>query len=253
MRALVCAATRAEHDACKRGILASRGHADAPGPSAYEMLLTGVGPVRAARSLAQRLARGDLPDLIVSSGFAGALSRELPLSSWVTGARIREWNGTTSAPLEVEGVAMVWAAGLVRCDVLSSSTVMSSAMTDGAGEPLGSASAADLAPLVADMESAALAREASRSGVRFAVARLISDTPAHPLPAFVSPFAAALAAPSTASRLVAAGRGLRAAAGDPRAVIRFVEESSAWLRALEEGWSRLRQGPWVSEGPVLRT
>jgi len=234
---LVCAATRAEHDACRRGILASGAGA---APSAYEMLLTGVGPLRAARSLAERLARGDLPDLVVSSGFAGALSPELALSSWITGARIREWNGKTSVAVELEGIALVCAPGLMRCDVLSSSTVMSAEMTSGAVEPSRSA------PLVADMESAALAREACRRGVRFGIARLISDTPAHPLPAFVSPFAAALAAPRGSSRLVAAGRGLFAAAGDPRAVVRFVEESSAWLRALEDGWKRLGKGPWVS-------
>ena len=244
MRTLVCAATRAEHDACRRGILAS----GVCTPS-YEMLLTGVGPLRAARSLAERFARGDLPDLVVSSGFAGALGSELALSSWVTGVRIREWDGATSVAVELEGVALVCAPGLVRCDVLSSSTVMSAEMTSGAvehehalehgGDPPRSA------PLVADMESAALARETCRRGVRFGVARLISDTPAHPLPAFVSPFAAALAAPTAASRLVAAGRGLRAAAGDPRAVARFVGESSAWLRALEDGWKRLGTDPWV--------
>ncbi len=80
MRALVCAATRAEHDACRRGILASRTGV----PSAYEMLLTGVGPVRAARSLARRLARGGVPDLVVSSGFAGACADPFPAA--ITGA-----------------------------------------------------------------------------------------------------------------------------------------------------------------------
>jgi hypothetical protein len=234
VRTLVCAATRAEHDACRRGIVASGGFA----ASAYETLLTGVGPVRAAQALAARLARGELPDLVVSSGFAGALGHELPLATWATGARVREWDGATSVAIDVEGVALVQAPGLAACDVLSSSVVMSQALLsdDAAGRAF--------APLVADMESAALAREACRRGLSFAVARLISDTPAHPLPAFVSPFAAALAAPAVASRLRAAGRGLCAAALDPRAVVRFVEESSAWLRVLEDGWKRLRGAAW---------
>jgi nucleoside phosphorylase len=198
------------------------------------MLLTGVGPLRAARSLAQRLARGVLPDLVVSSGFAGALSPELALSSWVAGARVSEWNGHARVP--VEAVALVCAPGLVRCDVLSSSTLISAndALDDAVPDP-GSG-------VVVDMESAALAREAGRRGVPFAIVRLISDTPAHPLPSFVSPFAAALSAPTTASRVASAGRGLCAAVADPFAVVRLVRDSARWLRDLEDGWKRL--GPW---------
>jgi hypothetical protein len=229
VRVLVCAATRAERDACSRGIVASSGVA------AHEMLLTGVGPLRAARSLAQRLARGVLPDLVVSSGFAGALSPQLALSSWIAGARVSEWNGVARVP--VEAVSLVCAPGLLRCDVLSSSTLMSANdALDHAVPTPGSG------PIVVDMESAALAREAGRRGVRFAIVRLISDTPAHPLPSFVSPFAAAMSAPTTASRVAHAGRGLCAAVADPLAVARLVRESASWLRDLEDGWKRL--GPW---------
>ena len=70
-------------------------------------------------------------------------------------------------------------------------------------------------PVVVDMESAALARVAARWGVAFAVVRLISDTPAHPLPAFSAPFASAMAATTTGSRLSLAGRGLFGAIADP--------------------------------------
>jgi hypothetical protein len=229
VRVLVCAATRAERDACTRGIVASA-------RSAHEVLLTGVGPLRAARSLAQRLARGVLPDLVVSSGFAGALSPELALSSWIAGARVSEWNGVARVP--VETVSLVCAPGLLRCDVPSSSTLMSAndALHDAVPDP------ASGTPLVGDMESAALAREAGGRGVPFAIVRLISDTPAHPLPSFVSPFAAAMSAPSTASRVAHAGRGLCAAVADPRGVVRLVRESARWLRDLEEGWKTL--GPW---------
>lgn len=203
------------------------------------MLLTGVGPFHAARALADRLAGGRLPDLVVSSGFAGALSTELALSSWITGARVSEWNEAESVAIEVQGLDLVCAPGLAQCDVVSSSVLALP------GAPMSGSST----PLAIDMESAALAREARRRGVRFAVARLISDTPAQPLPAFMAPFAAALAAPGTEARLRAAGRGLRAAAGDPRGVVRFVGQSSTWLRALEGGWSRLDLDAW---GAVLR-
>lgn len=227
MRVLVCAATRAEHDACRRGILASARSGD---DEVHETLLTGVGPLRAAKSLAMRLARGVLPDLVVSSGFAGALGPELALSSWITGARVCEWDGAARVP--VEAGALVCAPGLVRCDVVSSSTLMSANRALRRGS----------LPMVADMESAALARASGQRGVPFAIVRLISDTPAQPLPAFVSSIASAMAAETTASRLASAGRGLRAALVDPRAVVRLVKDSARWLRDLEEGWKTL--GPW---------
>jgi nucleoside phosphorylase len=242
VRGLVCAATRSELDACRRGIRAATG--DAFDTSArFEMLLTGVGPARAARALGQRLANGPAPDLVVSSGFAGALSPTLALSSWVTGARVSEWSASESAAVEVAGLVLVCALGLERCDVISSSTLVVPGTR--------SLPAARPAPLVVDMESAALAREARRRGVPFAVARLVSDTPAHPMPAFMAPFAAALAGETAASRLIAAGRGVCAAAAAPRAVARFVRESSTWLRDLEDGWARLgTAGAWRS---ALRT
>jgi hypothetical protein len=225
MAILVCAATGAEHDACNRGILAS-------GRAGHEMLLTGVGPTHAARRLEERLARGVLPDLIVSSGFAGALSSTLALATWITGVRVGEWNGVARVP--VEGVSLVAGPpGLVRCEVLSSSALLSGGVTIDEGAT----------PVAADMESAALAREAARKDVPFAIVRLISDTPAHPLPQFVSPFAAALSATTMTSRLTSAGRGLREAIADPRGVVRLLRESSVWLRDLEEGWRNLSHWP----------
>jgi hypothetical protein len=221
---LVCAATRAEADACRRGIAAA-------GRLAHEVLVTGVGPRRAAQSLGARLARGAHPALVVSSGFAGALSPTLGVSSWITGIRLSEWSGVVRVP--VEGVALVEGpAGLVRCEVLSSSALALASTT----------TPDDLAPLAVDMESAALARAAGRNGIAFAVVRMISDTPTHPLPAFLLPVAAALSATTLASRLAFTGWALCGAAANPRGVVRLVRESSAWLRDLEEGWRRL--GPW---------
>lgn len=191
------------------------------------MLFTGVGPRRAARSLAARLARGVLPDVVISSGFAGAVSPAIELSSWITAARICEWSGDAWIP--VEGITLAAGPpGLVGCDVLSSDRLVT------ARAPLPNADSPH--PLVVDMESVSLAREAARRGVAFSVVRLISDTPTNPLPAFLSPFAAAMAATDTTSRIALAGRGLRGAITNPRAVAHLLMEAPAWLRALESGW-----------------
>jgi hypothetical protein len=195
------------------------------------MLVTGVGPVRAAERLEHRLAHGPLPDLVVSSGFAGALGATVALGAWITGVRIGMWNGRERVP--VEGVALAEGPpGLMRCEVLSSNEIVSGTMDSD-----------DAMPVVVDMESAALAREAARRNVAFAVVRLISDTPAHPLPRLVAPFAAALAATTPASRVTLAGRALRGALADPRGVVRLVRESSALLRDLEDGWRDLAHWP----------
>jgi hypothetical protein len=219
-RILVCVATRAEHAACERGIKTAA--------HTHELLLTGVGPQRAARSLAERLRHGVQPDLVVSSGFAGAVSPALPLASWITATRVSEWNGAARIPVE-DVVLIAGPPHLVRCEVLSSSVLV-------VGDELESDGSA---PIAVDMESAALARVAGQKGIRFAVARMISDTPAHPLPRFLSPFVSALSATTTTERLGALGRGLGRAVADPRGVVRLVKESSSWLRDLEAGWREL--------------
>jgi hypothetical protein len=75
---IVCAATHAEARACGKGI------ARAGLSSELEVLETGVGLTRARGALERRLARGPRPELVVSSGFAGAYSRDLAVSSWIT-------------------------------------------------------------------------------------------------------------------------------------------------------------------------
>jgi hypothetical protein len=216
-RVLVCAATKAEHDACKRGIA----RADAR----HEMLVTGVGPVRAARALAERLSRASLPDRVVSSGFAGALSASLALSTWITAATLAEYGHEDDD--EHSRVPVEAFAGLVACEVRSSDTLVSGEVPGRSG-----------LPIAVDMESVALARECARRGVAFTVVRLVSDTPAHPLPAFLSPFTSALAATEAAARIGHAARGVRAALADPRGVGRLLADGPMWLRRLEDGWHR---------------
>ncbi|MDB4935240.1 MAG: rane protein-like protein [Labilithrix sp.] len=218
-RVLVCAATRAERDACERGIAG----AAAPAGFEHEVLLTGVGPVRAARALDERLGRGAHPDLVVSSGFAGTLSTTLALSSWITAARLAADPGERVTKVEAY-------PGLIACEVRSSMTLVKAAAAPR------SAGRDDGLPIAVDMESVALAHEAARRGVSFSVARLVSDTPSDPLPDLLSPITSALAATRTLTRLGFAARGVRAALADPRGLVRLLADGPTWLRRLEEGW-----------------
>lgn len=228
MGILVCAATRSEHGAVLKGI-------EAAGVKGFEMLLSGVGPLHAARTLRERLEHGSLPDLIVSAGLAGALSSELTMSSWITASRVVSWDGRERG--EVEGLVLAEApAGISRCELVSSSALV----TDPASIPPPPAGADDKSalPRAVDMETAALGREAVRRGVQVLVLRMISDTPAEPLPAFLSPFAAAMASEDTRSRMKHAGRGLRGVLSNPRGVARILREGPAWNRKLTEGFCR---------------
>lgn len=223
MRVLVCAATRTEHDACEEGIAAA---GIDPRVATFEMLLTGVGPERARRSLEARLlARAgsssllSSPSLVVSTGFAGALDRSFARLSWVTATKVRD---VADVDLR-EGPSEV-----ARCEVVSSKELVA---TSGASASLEGG-------VVVDMESAALAEVARSRSIPFMVLRLVSDTPDAPLPAFLSPFTNALAAETTSSRLRFAARGLRSALGDPRGVASLLREGREWTASLRDGWSR---------------
>lgn len=212
---LICAPTRTEADACRRGIAAS-------GRRGLEVLRTGVGPGRAAAALAARLARGGgRPERVVSSGFAGALTAGPALHGWVT-ARAVEGPDAAAAG----GPPVIAVAGVLACRLRPAEGIAR------AGPP----AAATDAPVVADMESAALARVAARAGIPFLVLRLVTDTPATPFPAFADPLARALAGVSPARRLAAAGRAMAGALRRPRAALAFARRSLAAARALEAGW-----------------
>jgi hypothetical protein len=222
---LVCAATRSELGACARGI-----HSSGAPPAAFETLRTGVGPIHAARSLAQRLARdGARPRLVVSSGFVGALSPGIDVGTWVTATRVAEWHGGAIVDLAEVAVRPAPEPAL-PCNVVSSGHLL-----QGGRSPV---RADDGSLLAVDMESAALAREAAGRDIAFMVLRLVSDTPEHPLPGFVSPLATAMAAAGPGSKLAHAARGLRGALVDPRGVARMVRDGGAWARELARGWER---------------
>lgn len=213
-RVVVCAATRAEALACRRGIAES-------GALGVEVLRTGVGPVRAGSALRVRLARAPRPRIVISSGFAGALSPDLAIGALVTARALHTLEGGRAAALELP-------PGLLRLAP--------------AGQPVEVVSAQGVIPVLelpapgaADMESAALARAAAEVGVPFTVLRLVTDTPTAPLP----PLARSLAAAFAARGLARGGHGLRAmadAARRPVQTARFVRASLGWCRALRVAW-----------------
>lgn len=204
---LVCAATRTERDAVKEGIHAS-------GATAFEVLLSGVGPTHAARALEERLARGTV-DLVVSTGFAGTTDRAMARMSWVTARSLRDVDGVTLREAPAPASA---------CEIVTASELVEVAQKSERGVAI-------------DMESAALARVASAHGASFMVLRLVSDTPDQPLPSFLSPFANAMASDDTRSRLRLAAKGLGAALRDPRGVATLVRDGRDWSKALREGWA----------------
>ncbi len=196
---LVCAATRAEHDACARG---------AP---ALEHLLTGVGAANAAQALAERLG-GSTPTLIVSTGFAGALRAGLDVGTWVTASSLKDGAASLhTAPAPAVTVAFV------SSDIL----VQGSVTVDGDA---------------VDMESVALSRVAAEHNIPLMILRMISDTPANPLPTFLGGFTAGMAATTSRGKLGGFARGLRGVLKDPRGVARVVREGAQWTRDLESGW-----------------
>jgi len=226
---LVCTATRPEHQACLAGIRAA-------GVSRLEALLVGVGPDHAAQRLRERLNHGDTPSRILSTGFAGALDAGLPLGTWICAQALSEWKqgalvplaGHAPAPLQLD--EFPWLPG----DVVSTDHLVGADSALRRCSPSGANRAR-----VADMESAALAREANARGIPFSVLRLVSDTPEHPLPEFLSPFTAALTSPNPRTRLSYAARGIASALADPRGVARLLATGRSLTNQLRDDFARL--------------
>jgi phosphorylase superfamily protein len=216
---LVCAPTRTEARACRRGLTGAAARE-------VEVLRTGVGPARAAGALAARLRRAPRPALVVSSGFAGALTGGIPLHAVVTATSLHRLRPGGASPVPLPGGALRPATGAVPCAL---------AAVDGV--VIGGA-AALAAPAAADMESVALAEVAAAAGVPVAILRVVTDTPEAPFPGFVRALGEALAAPSLAARLAAAVRAAGGALREPRRAVAFARSSLAAARALRDAWAR---------------
>ncbi len=239
---LVCAATGTEAAACRRGI------ADAA-VQGIEVLTTGVGPERAADALTRWLAirAGDVtpsqdlrPALVVSSGFAGALSSAVEPLAWITASSVHRLVGGGAAPraapraapgivprivpVELPRGLLRVAKGALACHLISADHVLTRGVS---GLP---------DPVAADMESAALAGVAGAAGLPFLVLRLVTDTPTRPLAPLGHSLAAALAAHGIAGRAARGARAALDAARSPPRVLAFVREALAWRDRLRAGW-----------------
>ncbi len=223
---LVCAATRTEAGACRQGI------SDAAA-SGIEVLTTGVGPERAAHALARWLAGragGAMPSpdrrpaLVVSSGFAGALTPGVEPLAWVTASRVYDLVDGRAVPVALPRGLLRLAEGATACHVVSADHVLARGVT---GLP---------SPAAVDMESAALAGIAGAAGLPFLVLRLVTDTPARPLASLGRSLAAALAAHGVAGRAAHGARAALDAARSPARALAFVRESMGWRDRLRAGW-----------------
>lgn len=216
---LVCAATGTEAGACRRGIADAR----APG---FEVLTMGVGPARAAAALRARLGdpSRERPTLVVSSGFAGALSPEIEQLSWVTASSVHRLIDGRALPVLLPRELLRTVEGAVACHVISADHVV--AGSDGGARH----------PAAVDMESAALADVAGAAGIAFAVLRLVTDTPARPLAVVGRKIAATLAAPDAVRQATRGARVAAEAVRSPRSALAFVRESLGWRERLREGW-----------------
>lgn len=228
MLILVCGASGAEAKACAQGIKHS-GRADM-----FEVLQTGVGFERCRQTLERRLSTGRRPDLIVSSGLAGAISADVPIDTWVTALGVYSIDPSNDNDLNAIPLTRLRHSlhGVRGCNFVS---------TDELTEQ--SSDKAKIykripQPVAVDMESVIIAEVAQEHGIDFMVLRLISDTPAEPLPRFVSKIAASMAEQKLASRVVLALQGAREAIKDPQGVLHMVKGGHKWSLLLRDGWRR---------------
>jgi 4-hydroxy-3-methylbut-2-en-1-yl diphosphate reductase len=202
---LLCAATGVEAKACRQA-------------GDMEICLTGIGMKRAREVLGKRLDNKNLPVpvRIISTGFAGTSIADLPVGSWIVGKRVgRVGSEQISLPWQKLESALTTSGLFWRSvDITSVEKVVSFADVKEA--------------LVVDMESFALAEVAGARGIEFQVLRLVSDTPAQPIPEAIGLFAS--------GRLL---RGAGQAIGSPLAFASFLARGSRLPRMLRDGWRAL--------------
>lgn len=214
---VICAATGTEAAACLAGIRDAR-------VGGVEVLQTGVGPARAARALTDRLAAGPRPRLIVSSGFAGALTPGLERGRFVTAREVMEVKEGSAVPVLFPEGGLRAAPGSAEVSVVSAAAVTRAPPGTGARA------------VAVDMESAALAGVAAAANTPFTVFRLLTDTPSAPLPQVAASAAAVLAAERAATRVAAAVCVVRDVVRGPREAIALAREGARWKQQLRAGW-----------------
>lgn len=217
-RILVCGATHTEAEACRQGIQKARLE------SRYEILHCGIGPAEAAEALKSRLKAGPKPDLIVSSGFAGSWSSELDIGAWVSACSL-----SNELKDSIQGLKPV--PGATQVHLISVPEILENApreLVQGLSD----------LPTAVDMESFALGLVAQSAGIDFRVLRYVTDSPRHPLPAFVRHFTDVAVRKDLSSRMGSLLKGARALISGPNEVASFMKQGVHWRSELISGWAR---------------
>lgn len=218
---LLCAATRTEAKACQRGIDDS-GHAES-----FEICVSGMGMTRAARALTERLDRAGAPKPIrvISTGFAGSSVAGVSVGSWIVGRSVSV-EGLPALKLECSKLEKALQATELPCrgvDVTSQKKVLSFARETPA-------------PITVDMESFSLAEIARARGIEFQIFRMVSDTPAHPIPEAIASFASVGLAEGRGEIASRAIRGAGQAMSHPIRFAEFLTRGARLPRMLSQGW-----------------
>jgi adenosylhomocysteine nucleosidase len=202
---------------------------------------TGLGIDRAAETARRALRAFATADLVIATGLAGALNEDLQPGDLVLADRLildREGPGSAPAAIAIPPAALASFEAAMRAQPLefTTGTILTAAriLKDGVAKR---AAHARTGALAVDMESAAIAAEADRCGMRFACVRAVLDTVDEEI------VGAELAGPDGEVRpLAAAGFVLR----NPTAVIglarmmRSLNRATAALAAALQALSRPR-------------
>jgi adenosylhomocysteine nucleosidase len=143
---------------------------------------TGDGPRRAASGAARFLERHH-PSAVIGAGLGGALTPGLEVGDLVASRRVRFAIGDAATPdarlLERAQAAGAKSGTLITVDRPVVSPAARAALA-------GTAGGAGADPVVADMESAAWAKEAAARGIPYIVVRAVSDAVGDELPEFLT-------------------------------------------------------------------
>ncbi len=152
-----------------------RGFRGRLGANEVVCVATGLG-IRRARDCARRAMEVLAPDLVIVAGVAGALVDEAQPGSLILADRLVLEDDATPATIAVPAVDLALftvvmdAAGVP----FTNATVLTSARILGDG-PAKRAAGARTGAAAVDMESAAVAAEAARRGLRFGCVRAVLD------------------------------------------------------------------------------
>lgn len=219
-REIVVCATSWEEGSCRRGIQA------AGKEESFTVLRTGVGLEKAPVTLLIYLADAYSPSLIISTGFAGALTPDIPLYSWIAPDKV--FYQRKEVP---EAVVQNEIPNVIKCSLVSLQRPFRQG--DSIPDILSSYSG----PKAVDMESAALAEVAKQYQIPFLVLRFITDTPKSPLNDFICNLSDKLLAKPGIGRWQQTVIAAHEFAKDLTGGIEFIWRLRKSRRYLQRGWT----------------